>query len=1075
MPQKKTLIPLRHPLSRFTFHARASWARLLDSGSYETQQLVTKDTPLTINGCVGGSIPVDGSCQSCPAGTYQDGNACLDCPAGKFSSEAATECTSCAASPHGGYAPQKGSVSCIQCSAEDNLVASQNSTSCVPCAENSERSGNISKSWQCICKQGFFTYEDSFFEANLGFDDRLNPESCDSCPAGGNCQVTPVTDVNMQPLEDYWHNKWEKDTLSFLECRNDACIGERDQCAKGYYGVLCTECENGYGRVREYECVQCSSPKLAILAILGAWTLASGIGICLAYINVKEAEAAMDGQGDNDTSSVLIKILLSALQFNSIAVTFDYEWPSFLSDFLSAEGAIGVSLGSLLSIDCVQPADSHMRPFYANTIIMACIPLAVPFLALATVGILATKWLEPKEKKAKDPTADQGNKDEVPSIQYLSSLPAMPSIQDQVQIHVVEEEKEDVAEVRRRENDLSNTKLETVCNQQPEKAGRGARQDLLDQPSEEDAQVMRELQKVSAELMRKQKWAQFYSGVMSLFFMLYPSLILWTFRLFNCEQLGSTEESIILVSDMSQQCWVGTHLIYIVCLGIPMMVVYVIGFPTYCLIMLFRHRRDIFFSNTHNDDYLHFEELFRRQRDSMGLYLLYHGFKPNFYCFEVVVMVRKVFIVMIAVFVINGITQALLANILVVVALVLHLMMEPYVNRTLNVVELCALLMSFVTYTFGAMLNNSPTSWRVVFSVLILGVNVLFFGITGLLICREVYRGYKMRSTSTKHQGKRVVHTLALQAKMRQNGFVPTEALKRQMLRRYDLGSRIDVIHESFLRREDTKTTDASYSERIGAAHRRIFSGAKLASRRSLTPLSARVVTPLSDRIQSTPSTRQSRHTPSTRDSKQNYRRSQDLRSTMPGDTVGALHGNPAADESANRDTPSNSQPSSLKLKRKCMTFDDDTYTVPKVEAMPSLDISVHALDAREVGNDRDMPPILRRISDTDSEYNSRSSSLRWISIQKLLTMSDAPQTLPENRRLLCEEVFKVGNEPGDNPEDSTKYKPDMSDANDKADTKCNGQLKLTLSVTEERDDEAKNHRGDDNVGHNDHSEKSEN
>uniref|UniRef100_A0A7S2U3Q5 Uncharacterized protein n=1 Tax=Lotharella oceanica TaxID=641309 RepID=A0A7S2U3Q5_9EUKA len=114
---------------------------------------------------------------------------------------------------------------------------------------------------------------------------------------------------------------------------------------------------------------------------------------------------------------------------------------------------------------------------------------------------------------------------------------------------------------------------------------------------------------------------------------------------------------------------------------------------------------------------------------------------------------------------------------------------------------------------------------------------------------------------------------------------------------------------------------------------------------------------------------------------------------------------------------------------------------------MPSLDLTLRALDDNDAGignGGGDMPPVMRRISDADSEYNSRTSSLRrWASIQTFLDATDdAPQPVGETRRFLCDDVYQANDDkPTDNPVGLQEANMDLSDGAD--DIPCHSQSSL--------------------------------
>lgn len=181
-------------------------------------------------GCGEGSILVDDSCVECPAGTHHasPGDAvCTPCPAGSFTAfPGRTECTLCAELPDAQFRYQN----------------STNATSCDLCPKNTVRflTDPATSLDECHCVVGFFQRE----RAPFG-------RECEPCPEGGTCLgAEERTNRDPYPLPGYFGLK--DHPHMFVECDlgEKNCIGgESFLCGEGYYGNVCSECENGYFRV----------------------------------------------------------------------------------------------------------------------------------------------------------------------------------------------------------------------------------------------------------------------------------------------------------------------------------------------------------------------------------------------------------------------------------------------------------------------------------------------------------------------------------------------------------------------------------------------------------------------------------------------------------------------------------------------------------------------------------------------------------------------------------------------------------------------------------------------------------
>jgi hypothetical protein len=135
---------------------------------------------------------------------------------------------------------------------------------------------------------------------------------------------------------------------SFIRCVNDAC--QAGQCDEGYQGNLCTECNRvaGFGRDSQYDCVKCPDQTLNRLRLGLTATLAVVAIVVITYFTIKSVRpvqtsfrfllsylfltesslfALLLQAHKNSRFTILFKILLSNIQFNSLAVSFDFQWP----------------------------------------------------------------------------------------------------------------------------------------------------------------------------------------------------------------------------------------------------------------------------------------------------------------------------------------------------------------------------------------------------------------------------------------------------------------------------------------------------------------------------------------------------------------------------------------------------------------------------------------------------------------------------------------------------------------------------------------------------------------------------
>ena len=113
----------------------------------------------------------------------------------------------------------------------------------------------------------------------------INPYSilgfwCVPCPEGADCITAGQTIGNVSALEGYFMGFDGSGTV-FLQCLNvDAC-DEDSECATGYTGDACTQCDVGLVLTDGYKCELCPDEKLTILVFL------MGVSIFALYLILK--------------------------------------------------------------------------------------------------------------------------------------------------------------------------------------------------------------------------------------------------------------------------------------------------------------------------------------------------------------------------------------------------------------------------------------------------------------------------------------------------------------------------------------------------------------------------------------------------------------------------------------------------------------------------------------------------------------------------------------------------------------------------------------------------------------------
>jgi len=215
--------------------------------------------------------------------------------------------------------------------------------------------------------------------------------------------------------------------------------------------------------------------------------------------------------------------------------------------------------------------------------------------------------------------------------------------------------------------------------------------------------------------------------VLIILYLVHPSITKYALSLFYCVELDPGEYW--LYRDLQIRCWTGDHMLWALAIGIPMILVWVIGAPLVGIIILTKHRR-------HLNDPIFFSR-FR---------MIYQGLKTKFFFWEFVNIGRKMFLVSTNVFMstFDDIFKALLSLLVLVLIFRVKEKVCPYKNPVLNYLESRENMASIITF-FGALfyLNAeiSETVHLIVFLVIIFA-NLWFFVVWAYAILKT-YRRFR--------------------------------------------------------------------------------------------------------------------------------------------------------------------------------------------------------------------------------------------------------------------------------------------------------------------------------------------
>mmetsp|Transcript_3860 Transcript_3860/g.6766 ORF Transcript_3860/g.6766 Transcript_3860/m.6766 type:complete len:1674 (-) Transcript_3860:431-5452(-) len=208
-------------------------------------------------------------------------------------------------------------------------------------------------------------------------------------------------------------------------------------------------------------------------------------------------------------------------------------------------------------------------------------------------------------------------------------------------------------------------------------------------------------------------------------FMVYPGVSLTTLKLFRCKNLG-TDHS-FLVHDMHIQCYTPEHKYYILVLGVPSILVYIIGIPLVTLAILYRGRK-------HLTD----------PRFEIRFAFLYKGYKEEFYWWEMAVITRKILVIFITIYFASSVwLQTLLALGVLVIAVLANGRAMPYEWKIVAYLDLVSVSVSMTSIYLGLYFKTGVASdglvGGTVATVILMAMNLLFacffaYALVGILL-----------------------------------------------------------------------------------------------------------------------------------------------------------------------------------------------------------------------------------------------------------------------------------------------------------------------------------------------------
>jgi hypothetical protein len=188
----------------------------------------------------------------------------------------------------------------------------------------------------------------------------------------------------------------------------------------------------------------------------------------------------------------------------------------------------------------------------------------------------------------------------------------------------------------------------------------------------------------------------------SVLYLLYPNLCTEALQLFACQNVCN-QKSGFLSADLNEPCWEGRHVHFAFGIGVPMIILYVIGLPLLAFVAIMRTgQRAMRLGVT-----VH-------QMPEHTIYAMFYSmFDVNCWWWELTIAARKVAIASIGVFGAGlGLMQVHLTMALIVIIIVLTASVQPFGkgenNMKLHRLEMASLIATWMTLWAGSVFTTFP-------------------------------------------------------------------------------------------------------------------------------------------------------------------------------------------------------------------------------------------------------------------------------------------------------------------------------------------------------------------------------
>lgn len=198
-------------------------------------------------------------------------------------------------------------------------------------------------------------------------------------------------------------------------------------------------------------------------------------------------------------------------------------------------------------------------------------------------------------------------------------------------------------------------------------------------------------------------------SLITTFYLIHPTLTEQAFSLFLCTDLEDAGTR--LETDLNVECWKRGHLIWALPIGIPMIILWVIGMPIVGFFLLYINRKKL------------------DEKKVMESYvILYQGLRRKHYYWEIVNTLRKVIILSLNILINEPIYKALSGCLFLIFMMRVQDAVRPYNLKVVNDLESREILTSLVTL-YGAVLfvQEDPVDFFTTIAMIIIALMNLYF------------------------------------------------------------------------------------------------------------------------------------------------------------------------------------------------------------------------------------------------------------------------------------------------------------------------------------------------------------